>query len=244
MLPPDVGTSEVLVPERQFGAAGKFVKFDGNDRLRHLLESALPAPGKFQPLRWPHFEEMPADRNARAHGIPAHADAMGSAHPQIQLDRFGDPTARKPPSPQSFQLRPGAEDCFTWAAKTAPDFERAGRFSAGVSLAQAATGGKEIAPGVQRVNLGKSASMIPAYKSVSMFDVVYQPKAKLATGAPMANDMVCHCPEGELRVRQTPGEEFVAKKGDVWSCNKGLLEETENIGPGISVMRVINLLPT
>jgi Zn-finger protein len=60
----------------------------------------------------------------------------------------------------------------------------------------------------------------------------------------MANDMVCHCPEGELRVRQTPGGEFVAKKGDVWSCNKGLLEETENIGPGISVMRVINLLPS
>jgi hypothetical protein len=110
--------------------------------------------------------------------------------------------------------------------------------------AQAATGGKEIAPGVRRLNLGKRASMIPAYKSVSMFDFVYQPKAKLATGVPMANDMVCHCPEGELRVRQTPGEEFVVKKGDLWSCNKGLLEETENIGPGISIMRVINLLPT
>jgi hypothetical protein len=110
--------------------------------------------------------------------------------------------------------------------------------------AQAATDGKEIASGVRRVNLGKRASMIPAYTSVSMFDVVYQPKAKLATGVAMANDMVCHCPEGELRVRQTPGGEFVAKKGDVWSCNKGLLEETENIGPGISVMRVINLLPS
>lgn len=110
--------------------------------------------------------------------------------------------------------------------------------------AQAAASGKEIAPGVQRVNLGKRASMIPAYKSVSMFDFVYKPKAKLASGVPMANDMVCHCPEGELRVRQTPGEEFVVKKGDVWSCNKGLLEETENIGSGISVMRVINLLPT
>ena len=110
--------------------------------------------------------------------------------------------------------------------------------------AQAAAGGKEIAPGVQRVNLGKRASMIPAYKSVSMLDYIYQPKAKLASGVPMANDMVCHCPEGELRVKQTPGGEFVVKKGDVWSCNKGILEETENIGPGISVMRVINLLPT
>ena len=109
--------------------------------------------------------------------------------------------------------------------------------------AQTATGGKEIAPGVRRVNLSKRASMIPAYTTVSMFDIVYQPKAKLATGVPMANDMVCHCPEGELRVRQNNGGEFVAKKGDVWSCNKGLLEETENIGVGIAVMRVINLLP-
>jgi hypothetical protein len=109
--------------------------------------------------------------------------------------------------------------------------------------AQTATGGKEIAPGVQRVDLGKRASMIPAYKTVSMFDVVYQQKAKLATRVPMANDMVCHCPQGELRVRQNNGGEFVAKKGDVWSCNKGILEDTENIGTGIAVMRVINLLP-
>ena len=95
-----------------------------------------------------------------------------------------------------------------------------------------------------RVYLSKRASMIPAYKSVLMVDFVYQPKAKLAAGVPMANDMVCHCPEGELRIKQTPGGEFVVNKGDVWSCNKGLLEETENIGPGISVMRIINLLPT
>jgi hypothetical protein len=103
--------------------------------------------------------------------------------------------------------------------------------------------GKEIAPGVRRVPRSRRASMIPAYKFVSMVDYVYQPRAKLATGVPMANDMVCHCPQGELRVKQTPGGEFVVKAGDVWSCNKGLLEETENIGPGVSIMRVINLLP-
>lgn len=54
--------------------------------------------------------------------------------------------------------------------------------------------GRDIAPGVQRVEHGKRASMIPAYKTVSMIDIVYQPKAKLASGVPMANDMVCHCP--------------------------------------------------
>jgi hypothetical protein len=116
----------------------------------------------------------------------------------------------------------------------------------GNALAQpsTATAGKELAPGVRQVEHGKRASMIPAYKTVSMVDIVYQPKAKLASGTPMANDMVCHCPEGEIRVKQTPGGEFVAKTGDVWSCNKGLLEETENIGTGVAIMRVINLLPT
>ncbi len=108
----------------------------------------------------------------------------------------------------------------------------------------AATAGKELAPGVRQVERSKRASMIPAYKSVSMIDIVYQPKAKLASGRPMPNDMVCHCPQGEIRVKQTPGGEFVAKAGDVWSCNKGLLEETENIGSGMAIMRVINLLPT
>jgi hypothetical protein len=107
----------------------------------------------------------------------------------------------------------------------------------------AATAGKEVAPGVQHVDRGKRPSMIPAYKTVSLVDIIYQPKAKLATGVPMANDMVCHCPEGELRVKQ-PGMEFVAKTGDVWSCNKGITEETENIGTGVAIMRIINLLPT
>lgn len=106
-----------------------------------------------------------------------------------------------------------------------------------------AAAGKEVAPGVRQIQRSKRASMIPAYKSISMIDYVYQPRAKLATGRPMANDMVCHCPQGAIRVKQTPGEEFVVKAGGVWSCNKGLLEETENIGRGVAIMRVINLLP-
>ncbi|HEV8678367.1 MAG TPA: hypothetical protein VGQ90_03245 [Stellaceae bacterium] len=107
----------------------------------------------------------------------------------------------------------------------------------------AATAGKEVAPGVRQVEYGKRESMIPAYKNVSMVDFVYKRKAKLASGRPMPNDMVCHCAEGEIRVKQNPGSEFVVKKGDVWSCNKGLLEETENIGRGTAIMRVIHLLP-
>ena len=97
--------------------------------------------------------------------------------------------------------------------------------------AQAATDGKEIASGVRRVNLGKRASMIPAYKSVSMFDVVYQPKAKLATGVAMANDMVCHCPEGELRVRQTPGGSSSPRRATCGAATKGSWKRPRTSAP-------------
>ena len=64
--------------------------------------------------------------------------------------------------------------------------------------------GTEIAPGVRRVDLGTRESMIPAYKTVSMRDVVYQPNSK-SMNPGMANDMVCHCLEGELRGQPRPG---------------------------------------
>ena len=76
--------------------------------------------------------------------------------------------------------------------------------------------GREVAPGVRRVDLTKRASEIPAYATVSLRDIVYQPGAKSDNPA-MMNDMVCHCLEGELQVVQGPDKKFVAKTGDVWS---------------------------
>jgi len=102
--------------------------------------------------------------------------------------------------------------------------------------------GKEIAPGVRRIDLTKRPSEIPSYATVSMRDVVYQPGAKSENPA-MANDMVCHCLEGELQVSQGPGKQFVAKTGDVWSCMKGMPEADVNNGSTIAIMRVIDLLP-
>ena len=59
----------------------------------------------------------------------------------------------------------------------------------------------------------------------------------------MMNDMVCHMTEGELTVAQN-GKQFMVKKGDVWSCAKGLnTEGTQNKGNTIAVMRIIDLLP-
>jgi quercetin dioxygenase-like cupin family protein len=105
----------------------------------------------------------------------------------------------------------------------------------------ALTEGREIAPGVRQVDLTKRESMIPSYKTVSMRDIVYQPNAK-SSNPGMENDMVCHCLEGELKVNQGPGKDFVAKKGDVWSCNKGLPENNENTSSVAAIMRVIDLL--
>jgi hypothetical protein len=102
--------------------------------------------------------------------------------------------------------------------------------------------GREIAPGVRRIDLTKRASEIPAYATVSMRDVVYQPGSK-SENPGMANDMVCHCLEGDLHVSQGPDKQFVAKTGDVWSCMKGMPETNVNNGSTIAIMRVIDLLP-
>ena len=102
--------------------------------------------------------------------------------------------------------------------------------------------GREIAPGVRRVDLTKRASEIPGYATVSMRDMVYQPGAK-SDNPTMANDMVCHCLEGELQVSQGPDKKFVAKTGDVWSCKKGMQEANVNDGRTIAIMRVIDLIP-
>ena len=102
--------------------------------------------------------------------------------------------------------------------------------------------GREIASGVRRVDLTKRASEIPGYATVSMRDIVFQPGARAENPA-MANDMVCHCLEGELHVSQGPGTQFVAKTGDVWSCKKGMPEADVNNGSTIAIMRVIDLLP-
>ena len=102
--------------------------------------------------------------------------------------------------------------------------------------------GAERAPGVRMVTLTKRPSMIPGYAAVSMRDIVYQPGAK--TDSPtMANDMVCHCLEGELHIDQGPDERFQAKAGDVWSCMKGMPESAVNKGSIAAIMRVIDLIP-
>jgi hypothetical protein len=101
--------------------------------------------------------------------------------------------------------------------------------------------GKELAPGVRQVDLGKRETMIKAYKTVSMRDIVFQ-SGKGAPESSMANDMLCHITEGELRIKQG-SKEFTAKKNDVYSCAKGEPEQATNTGTTVAIMRVIDLLP-
>jgi quercetin dioxygenase-like cupin family protein len=101
--------------------------------------------------------------------------------------------------------------------------------------------GRERAPGVRLVVRGKRESMMPAYKTVSMRDVIYQPGAKTESPA-MQNDMICHCLTGELHIDQGEGRQFIAKEGDVWTCAKGMQENTANNGNVVAIMRATDLL--
>src|SRR5918994_971901 len=101
--------------------------------------------------------------------------------------------------------------------------------------------GKEIAPGVREIEVSQREAIIPGYKTVKMLDFVFQPGSH-APQETMEHDMVCHMAEGELRVVQN-GQEFRAKKGDVYTCAKGTTEEDWNEGNVVAVMRVTVLLP-
>lgn len=98
------------------------------------------------------------------------------------------------------------------------------------------------AEGITRQRWASRESMIPGYARIAMRDVIYQPGAKTSNPM-MPNDMVCHVPQGELRVKQTDGAEFVARQGDVWTCRKGIGEDLENIGSTVAIMRIIDLIP-
>jgi len=105
------------------------------------------------------------------------------------------------------------------------------------------TEGKELTQGVRQIDLGERDSVIPAYKKVRLRDIVLQPGAKTPDNA-MMNDMLCHMTEGELAVVQND-KQFTVKKGDVWTCAKGITTEgTQNKTNAVAIMRIIDLLTT
>jgi quercetin dioxygenase-like cupin family protein len=103
--------------------------------------------------------------------------------------------------------------------------------------------GKELTQGVRQIDLGERESLIPAYKKVRLRDIVLQPGGRTPDNA-MMNDMLCHMTEGELAVVQND-KQFTVKKGEVWTCAKGISTEgTQNKNNAIAIMRIIDLLTT
>jgi quercetin dioxygenase-like cupin family protein len=103
--------------------------------------------------------------------------------------------------------------------------------------------GKELTQGVRQIDLGERESLIPAYKKVRLRDIVLQPGGRTPDNA-MMNDMLCHMTEGELAVVQND-KQFTVKKGDVWTCAKGITTEgTQNKSNAVAIMRIIDLLTT
>jgi quercetin dioxygenase-like cupin family protein len=103
------------------------------------------------------------------------------------------------------------------------------------------TDGRELAPGVRQVDLGERLSVLSAYKTLRMRDIIVQAGANTPERE-MMNDMLCHMTEGELAVVQND-KRFTVKKGDVWACAKGISTEgTRNSGSTVAVMRIIDLL--
>ena len=100
--------------------------------------------------------------------------------------------------------------------------------------------GEEVAPGVREVVVSQREAVIPGYKTVKMLDVVFQPGAR-APKETMENDVVCYMTEGELTVMLN-GQELRVKKDDVYTCAKGMTDETWNEGNAVAVMRAIVLL--
>ena len=97
------------------------------------------------------------------------------------------------------------------------------------------------APGLVVRTFGEERSIIPGFATVSMRDVILQPGAQTEENAVMMNAMICHIPEGELRVVQD-GKTFTARTNYAWTCNKGTKEHVVNDSDTVAVMRILDLM--
>ena len=101
--------------------------------------------------------------------------------------------------------------------------------------------GEEIAPGVRIVEVGTANSDIPAYKSIQILDVVFQPGAADIESA-MDNDMVCYIASGEFTINKSD-KEFTVKEGDYYTCAKGKTDHATNTSSVVGIHRIAILIP-
>ena len=93
--------------------------------------------------------------------------------------------------------------------------------------------GKELYPGVRLVELGTFNSDIPAYKSIFMVDIVFQPGA-VAPETVMNDDMICTITAGEFKIKKAD-KEFTLKEGEMYTCSKGKTDMATNTGSGVGI---------
>jgi hypothetical protein len=114
--------------------------------------------------------------------------------------------------------------------------------SPAVAQAYGPNDGKELYPGVRMVELGTFNCDIPAYKSISMVDIVFQPGA-VAPEAVMDNDMLCYIAAGEFKIKKV-NKEFTLKQGQMYTCSKGKTDMATNISKVVGIHRIGIFMPT
>jgi quercetin dioxygenase-like cupin family protein len=101
--------------------------------------------------------------------------------------------------------------------------------------------GKELAPGVRIVELGAFNSDIPAYKNITMMDIVFQPGA-MAPETVMNNDMICYIAAGEFTIKKVD-KEFKVKEGEMYACAKGKTDMATNTSNVVGIHTIAVLIP-
>jgi quercetin dioxygenase-like cupin family protein len=101
--------------------------------------------------------------------------------------------------------------------------------------------GKELYPGVRMIELGTFNSDIPAYKSIHMVDIAFQPGA-VAPESVMDNDMMCYIAAGEFKIKKAD-EEFTVKEGEMYTCAKGKTDMATNTSNVVGIHRIGILMP-
>lgn len=93
---------------------------------------------------------------------------------------------------------------------------------------------------IDRKSMAPVASMIPGIAKVRVREITYQPGA--SSKAKMQDAMICECTQGTLEITQDNHKAFVAKTGQMWTCDVGTIEFTANKGSTPATMRAIDLM--
>ncbi len=108
----------------------------------------------------------------------------------------------------------------------------------------APTDGQDIGGGRRFIDLGMQPSFIPAYSSIQVIEVIFEPgAADPPDGPPMDMDMMCFIIAGAFRIEKEGHEPFEVKAGDFYSCGIGTKEIATNIGDTVGIHRIALLMP-